>query len=96
MNITQVLLKALSIVNLFKEVNNFNQRNILRLQDEYHAGTFEGSEQGLTLLPSDRLVIQKVSQEVDDDDAIHICYDEVCFCLFVTFLFIPKFCWGLM
>ena len=45
------------------------------LQYEYHSGTFEGSEQGLTLLPSDRLVIQKVSQEVDDDEAddgIHV------------------------
>ena len=45
------------------------------LHHEYHAGTFEGSEQGLTLLPSDRLVIQKVSQEVDDDaddDDIHV------------------------
>ena len=45
------------------------------LHHEYHAGTFEGSEQGLTLLPSDRLVIQKVSQEVDDDEAddgIHV------------------------
>ena len=62
------------------------------------------------MLPSDRLVIQKVSQEVDDDDAaaadddddtdddaINIYYDEVCVCLFVSFLFIPKkFCWGPM
>ena len=74
---------------------------MLQYEYENHSGTFEGSEQGLTLLPSDRLVIQKVSQEVDDDDAdddaIHICYDEVCVCLFVSFLFIPKkFCWGPM
>ena len=40
------------------------------------------------MLPSDRLVIQKVSQEVDDDDDIHLCYDGVCFCWFVSFLFI--------
>ena len=86
--IIRLILKALSIVNLFKEVNHFNLWNILRLQDENHSGTFEGSEQGLTLLPSDRLVIQKVSQEVDDDDAIHICYDEVCVCWFASFLFI--------
>ena len=93
-NIIPVLLKTWRIFlkKLIISICKINQNtsNILRLQDENHSGTFEGSEQGLTLLPSDRLVIQKVSQEVDDDDTIHIYYDEVCVCLFVSLLFIPK------
>ena len=64
-NIIPVLLKTWRIFlkKLIISICKINQNtsNILRLQDEYHSGTFEGSEQGLTLLPSDRLVIQKVS-----------------------------------